>query len=315
MTMSVVGLTLGKAAKAIRPAIASAASAATRATTCAGGRERSYQAKPPSRTAPRIRKLASSQVINLAPRAGGPTPCSGVTTPGTSRTRATSVAKYQPPERISAAGPSAITTPSPSRTTRSAKAAANSTSWVATTTAAPPRGEPLDQLDEVVLAGAVHAPGRLVEGDQAGQRVAVHPPRERDRQGQPLALAAGEVARVAVDRVLQPDRPQRRLPRHPRQLVADPLADQIVARVLRQQRHPVGDLDPSLRPARPGRRPRAAACSCRRRCAPSARPARRGSTLRSTPRSTSCAPLVPLELDPEIANVDGARAAAGSAPS
>ena len=46
MTMSVVGLTLGKAAKAIRPAIASAASAATRATTCAGGRERSYQAKP-----------------------------------------------------------------------------------------------------------------------------------------------------------------------------------------------------------------------------------------------------------------------------
>src|SRR6201999_1800117 len=64
-------------------------------------------------------------------------PCSGVTMPGRSRTRATSVAKYQPPERTSAAGPSAITTPSPSRTTRPAKAAANSTSWVATTTPAP----------------------------------------------------------------------------------------------------------------------------------------------------------------------------------
>src|ERR1044072_3249654 len=60
--MSVVGLTLGKAAKAIRPAIASAARAATSATTCAVGRERSYQAKPPIRTAARIRKLASSQL-------------------------------------------------------------------------------------------------------------------------------------------------------------------------------------------------------------------------------------------------------------
>src|SRR4051812_32503795 len=63
MTMSVVGLTLGKAAKATRPAIASAASAATRATTCAGGRERSYQPKPASRTAARIKKLTSCQLI------------------------------------------------------------------------------------------------------------------------------------------------------------------------------------------------------------------------------------------------------------
>src|SRR5512146_1373451 len=62
MTMSVVGFTLGKAAKAIRPAIASAARAATRATTCDGGRERSYQAKPARRTAPRMRKLVSSQL-------------------------------------------------------------------------------------------------------------------------------------------------------------------------------------------------------------------------------------------------------------
>ena len=49
--------------------------------------------------------------------------------------------------------------------TRSANRAANSTSWVATSTAAPPRrelGEPLDQLG---LAGAVHAAGRLVEAD------------------------------------------------------------------------------------------------------------------------------------------------------
>src|SRR6185436_7918531 len=56
-------------------------------------------------------------------------PASAVITPGRSSTRATSVAKYQPPERICPAVPSAIAAPSPSRTTRSAKAAANSTSW------------------------------------------------------------------------------------------------------------------------------------------------------------------------------------------
>src|SRR5262249_18971079 len=67
-TMSVVGLTLGKAAKAIRPAIASAASTATRARTWAGGRERSYQAKPPSSTAPTIRKLTSCQ-LTASPQA------------------------------------------------------------------------------------------------------------------------------------------------------------------------------------------------------------------------------------------------------
>ena len=66
--MSVVGLTLGKAANAIRPAIASAASAATSATTWDGGRERSYQANPARRTPPRIRKLASSQLIDSALR-------------------------------------------------------------------------------------------------------------------------------------------------------------------------------------------------------------------------------------------------------
>ena len=140
--MSVVGLTLGSAAKAIRPAIASAARAATRATTWEVGRERSYQAKPPSRAAPRIRKLASSQLTPGAPGRERRRPAPGVIVPGRSRMRATSVAKYQPPERISAALPSAIATPSPISTTRRAKAAANSTSWVATTTPAPRPARP-----------------------------------------------------------------------------------------------------------------------------------------------------------------------------
>ena len=48
-----------------------------------------------------------------------------------------------------------------------------------------------------------------------GSSLALHPTRQRDRQRQPLALAAGEVARVCVDRVLQPDDPQRRQPCSP----------------------------------------------------------------------------------------------------
>ena len=51
--------------------------------------------------------------------------------------RAVSVAKYQPPPRISRGVPSAITRPRASSSTRVAKRAANSTSWVATSTAAP----------------------------------------------------------------------------------------------------------------------------------------------------------------------------------
>ncbi len=70
--MSVVGFMLGKAAKAMRPAIAIAARAATSATTCAGGRERSYQAKPPRITAPTMRKLAASQVTVPPPAAPRP---------------------------------------------------------------------------------------------------------------------------------------------------------------------------------------------------------------------------------------------------
>src|SRR4051794_17098804 len=69
-------------------------------------------------------------------------PRSGRIAPPAPRIRAVSVAKYQPPERTSAAGPSAITSPSPSSTTLSANEAANSTSWVAITTAAPPAAKP-----------------------------------------------------------------------------------------------------------------------------------------------------------------------------
>ena len=101
-------------------------------------------------------------------------------------------------------------------------------------------GEAIDQADEVVLAAAVHPPGRLVEGDEAGDAVAVEAAGEGDREGEALALAAGEVAGVGVDRVLHADRAQGGEPGLAGELVADPLADQEVARVLGEERHPLG---------------------------------------------------------------------------
>ena len=47
---------------------------------------------------------------------------------------------------------------------------------------------------ELALGSAVHAARRLVEEDRHGRLAAV----EHDRERQPLALAAGEVARMAV---------------------------------------------------------------------------------------------------------------------
>ena len=101
-----------------------------------------------------------------------------------------------------------------------------------------------------------------------GSSSLLHPAGEGDRQRQSLPLAAGEVARVGVDRVLQAHRAQRRQARIARQLVADPLADQVVAWVLSQQRDTARRL--GLAPHRVDKiaRASAATCSCPPRCAP-----------------------------------------------
>src|SRR5579875_3429735 len=72
--MSVVGLTLGSAANAIRPRAAKAARVATSATILASGRLRSYQTKPAARPRARIAKAPSCQLIDhpqLVARAAG----------------------------------------------------------------------------------------------------------------------------------------------------------------------------------------------------------------------------------------------------
>ena len=56
--MSVVGLTFGNAANAIRPSAANAASVPTSATIRASGRTRSYQANPPASASARIAERA-----------------------------------------------------------------------------------------------------------------------------------------------------------------------------------------------------------------------------------------------------------------
>ncbi len=176
-----------------------------------------------------------------------------------------------------------MTTPSPSRTTRSAKAAANSTSWVATRTAAPRSASAVDQLDELVLARPVHSPRRLVEGDQAGQLVAFHPPGQRDREGEALALAAREVPRVGVDRVLEPD-DRAAPPGPPRPEARRRPARGPGSRPGSASGAPSRGASRSCpAPARRARRPPAAGCSCRPRFAPSGRPARPRPISRSIP--------------------------------
>ena len=96
-----------------RPPASSAASARTRSTPTAED-----AATMPSVVASR-KSISARPPLARSRRSSAPR--SGVIGPPAPSARATSVAKYQPPERISSAEPSASTSPSPIRTTRSAK--------------------------------------------------------------------------------------------------------------------------------------------------------------------------------------------------
>src|SRR3954451_3275063 len=199
--MSVVGFTFGKAAKATRPAIASAASRATKATTWAGGRERSYQAKPASSTVPRIRRLATSQVIGRRPSCvaslgehgrpllgkdhtgqvedpcdlGGEIPAPGEDLAGRTIGYHNAVTEQYDPGGEGGGELDIVG---------------------GDDDAGAPASEAFDQLHELPLASPVHASDRLVQGDEAGQGLSFGAPGHRNRQRQPLPLTAGEVAGV-----------------------------------------------------------------------------------------------------------------------
>src|SRR6476661_4929151 len=182
--MSVVATTFGIGASATRPATARAASAATSATTCDGGRFSSYQANPPARTRPSTRKLASSQLIPPPPAARLPAP--------ESRRRARR-APWRP-------------------------------LWRSTSH---PRGS----------RPPGHPPRGLVQSHQPDRLLPALPSRQGDRKRQPLPFAAAQVPRIAIGRPPKPDSFKSTLALLTRQLLSEPLADQEIARALRQQRH------------------------------------------------------------------------------
>jgi hypothetical protein len=110
----------------------------------------------------------------------------------------------------------------------------------------PPFGKIFCEPAEPVLEATVHPPGRLVERDQAGQCSALHLAGERDRQGEPLALASREVAGVGVGRDIEADRFQGGFGLGTGKFIPHPLPDQVVAGVLAEQRDPAGCGDLSL---------------------------------------------------------------------
>ena len=129
-----------------------------------GGCARTRRSRPRSRRrgGASSRRSSSCRHPLGAPRA----PCSGVSAPpAPPSTRATWVAKYQPPASTSCGAASATGRPSPSRITRVANAAANSASWVATIVT-PVRS--VQARGERVAAGRVHPARRLVEQQQLG---------------------------------------------------------------------------------------------------------------------------------------------------
>ncbi len=111
-TMSVVGLTFGIAANASRPTTASADSVATSETTRAGGREQLVPAEAAGEHHGQHDQRCGLPAHETSSRSSSSSPCSGVSAPpAPPSTRATSVAKYQPPDSTSATGPSAIRSP------------------------------------------------------------------------------------------------------------------------------------------------------------------------------------------------------------
>src|SRR3954467_2586398 len=156
-------------------------------------------------------------------------PSSGVSAP---TIRAVSVAKYQPPVSTSAVAPSAIGRPSASRTTRSANAAANSVSCVATRTATPAAASARRRSARSPLtARSMPRVGSSRQTAAGGSRAPLTIPSASRRRPPPraggggrLAPAPGGVARVGGGEPLEADGGER----VGRGLVGDALVQQVV---------------------------------------------------------------------------------------
>ena len=305
-TMSVVATTFGIGARTSRPATASAARAATSATNRAGGRVRSYQAKPPTTTSAehrrRSRPASSSGPASrraAARHARAPAPRSGVIAPPPPRIRATSVAKYQPPERISSAGPSAITLAVADQHHPAREPGGELDVVGRDDHRRAGRGQLREPADELPLRAPVHPAGGLIEATSPGGPDA--PPRpaitiaSASRCRSPPERSRG--SRVAAQS--SPTAASARAPGLAGELLVDSFADQHVARALRQQHAARRGLD---RPPRgleqPGRGAQEGALAgpvSAHQSDPLARPNARSS------RAARLAAVARVELDPQIA--------------
>ncbi len=278
-----IGLTSGIAAKASRPSAASAASVATTASSFArrmralippeGKRERDdherERAELPAhgRASPASRRGASIAVASTLPRSSA-APCSGRSAPpAPSRMRAVSVAKYQPPARISRDRPVGDHASLREQHRTVGEVSGELGVVRGDQHRAARRGALAQPAREQTLGRAVHPACRLVQREHRRGLLAA----EHDREREALALSAGEVARMARGEIRQPDKRERRRGR----LGVDALVQEVIARVLQQQRDAARAAH-----AAPGRREQtarrgAAAWTCRRRCGPSGRRSRR----------------------------------------
>ncbi len=238
-----VGLTFGTAAKAILPSAANAARVPTSATIRASGLVRSYQMKPASRpTAEQRERTELPGHAGSSIRAPGRISADAVVgqqhLPGTAEDSGRLGGEVRPAcQSISAAVPSAITRPSATSTTRSANSAANSGSWVATTTANPTSVRTPARSS---FGGPIHAACRLVEAEH---RRSLVPGRiaEHDRERQALLLTTAEITRVAIAETSEPEPGQR----DRRRLLANGLVHEVVGWILQQQGHTAAALDPT----------------------------------------------------------------------
>ena len=282
--MSVVGLTLGSGAKAMRPSAASAASVATSASTRELGWLRSYQAKPAASASAEQQEGGDdpAHADHLHAARAQQRGASSGSSAAPPRMRAVCVAKYQPPASTSAVGASATGRPSPSSTVRGGERRGELRVVRGDDDRGALRGEPrrcaasaslcarsIPRVGSSRHSTAGRSPWRTMA---SASRWRSPPERSRGcrsaRSSRPAAASASGG-----------------------QLVADPLVQRVVAGVLEQQRDPAAALHLARAWARAARRRRAAASTCRRRCGPSARRARRRATSRSTPRRTAAPPL------------------------
>ena len=170
-------------------------------------------------------------------------PSSGSSAPST--IRAVSVAKYQPPLSTSPTGPSAMTLAVGEQHDALGERGGELRVVRGDEHRAAGGGRGAQDRGEVALRRAVHAARRLVEAQRRGGAGApgataspVHGARH-DRERQALALAAGQVARVAVGERAEAGR----LERGGAELAADAVGEEVVVGVLQQQRDATGRLD------------------------------------------------------------------------